>query len=193
MKAADRTYQGAYALGTVDDESALTISFGVVGGGDPEAVWDYEYDVASGVNHKKVEGERLSVLYVRPEGPTKPDPRLVGSWKVISTLHSGEEVKSRPRESVRISFKDGKMTTSFSGGQFTRLYRVDSSKNPATIDSLYDRGDGQLDGEKGIYVFKGKTLVICMAVVAGVKRPREFASRQGDSCTLDTLVRDDAP
>jgi uncharacterized protein (TIGR03067 family) len=190
---ADRTYQGVYSLRDIDSYPTLTITFGPEDGGYPTEVWDYESRLDPDRGERKIPGEDFSVYFVRPERPGKPDPRLEGTWKVVSATYNGEERSSQAGPSMRLKIKDGKITLMVPGDPYTRLCRVDSSKSPAVIDQLYDRGDGELEGEKGIYTFKGKTLVICTTMTANARRPRQFLSLRGDYYLLMTLVRDESP
>lgn len=190
---ADRTYRGVYWLRDVDGYPTLTITFGPEDGGYPAEVWDYETRLDPDRGEQKVAGEDFSVYFVRPERPGKPDPRLEGTWKVVAATYNGEQRSSQAGPSMRLKIKDGKITYMVPGDPYTRLCRVDSSKKPAVIDQLYDRGDGELEGEKGIYTFKGKTLIICRTTTANARRPRQFQSLHGDYYLLMTLERDDSP
>jgi uncharacterized protein (TIGR03067 family) len=190
LKTASETYQGVFALSVVDEDDILTVSFGAADGGYPAKVWDFGEFSSHPERNEKIEGEKYSVVYVRPDAPGSTDDRLEGTWRVASLIVNGKE-EIEIGNSTKMTFKGDKLTIKNERFDRTSSFRLDTSRSPASIDVVEDYGNGQVEKMKGIYAVEERQITICQAMSRSVQRPEEFVSSPGQFRLLITLVPDD--
>ena len=92
----------------------------------------------------------------------------------------------------RLSFTDSRFQIQSKDGKllYEGTFRVDPSKDPATID--FEHAEGALKGKawKGIYALDGDTLTICdNAPNLEKDRPAAFEAKSGSGYVLITFTR----
>lgn len=121
-----------------------------------------------------------------------PAPSLDGVWEITALIDDGEVV---PPNKVREGLaKDGKLTIA---GQTIKLVRprnnetatllfvMDPKANPVTVDLA---GTDRV-GSKGILMFAGDSIMLCLNEPGFDERPRDFSSKEGSHVILMTLKR----
>ena len=108
--------------------------------------------------------------------------KFAGTWSVVSAEEKGEKVPEGEVSDVRLEFSAEKLTYKKGDQAKEGTFKIDPSKKPAHIDVSIDGKD-----MKGIYVFKGKELKMC---VSEDERPSEFASKEGTKTILVVLKRE---
>ncbi len=142
----------------------------------------------------------------REDASKNDGKQLDGTWKVVSITSSDEG--EAPQEMIRnmVVVIEGDRLTTFSGGQAREeSFKVDTAKNPKSIDLTRTPIQGFVsDGNKqnppavkgeilpGIYALEGDRLRICLAE-PGQKRPTEIPDKPGDGLIVLVLERDKTP
>lgn len=115
-------------------------------------------------------------------GPRQPDCQLQenfqieGTWKVESALLNGKQILPE-RSRWQVAFKGNRVQVLESGQTLELIqfgFRLDQTAFPYRLD-LQDKGEVLL----GICQIQGDKLVICLAELANLPRPRDFAARRG--------------
>jgi uncharacterized protein (TIGR03067 family) len=128
----------------------------------------------------------------------KPDKeQLEGTWKIVTTVENGEELKDDAAEVGEWTFKDTtvriksqpKDMKTGTVTHFLRL-RLDETSNPKCIDLLeweqdFDDAD---ERKEGVYAIDGHTLKVCYSLEKG-NRPTLLESKQGSGHILIILKR----
>src|SRR5205823_4995474 len=132
--------------------------------------------------------------------------QLEGTWKVVSLTSAAED--EAPQEMIRdmiVVIKGDKWTT-ISGGQASEEnFKLDTTKNPQTIDltrtpivgvvsnrNRQDRPEVNKEILPGIYDLDGDRLRICLAN-PGEKRPSQFPGKPQAGLVVLVLDRDKSP
>jgi len=142
----------------------------------------------------------------REDASKNDGKQLDGTWKVVSITSSDEG--EAPQEMVRnmVVVIEGDRLTTFSGGQAREeTFKVDTAKNPKSIDLTRTPIQGFVsDGNKqntpavkrdilpGIYALDGDRLRICLAQ-PGQKRPTQIPDKPKDGLVVLVLERDKTP
>jgi uncharacterized protein (TIGR03067 family) len=113
---------------------------------------------------------------------------LTGVWKVSSLLVSGNEFEDA--KGSKFTFKGDKLTRQAENGDEIYTFKLDASKMPAEVDFVPDQGDNKGKTLKGIYQLKDGVLKICLTLMPDAKRPKDFASKDGEDAILITLKQD---
>ena len=93
-----------------------------------------------------------------------------GVWKVTRAEKEGKAMPEDEMKAMKVTFKEGKIVIKDSKDEDVATLKIDSTKNPATVDFI--PSDDEKILAPGIYAFDGKTLKICWARVGGVPSRR---------------------
>ena len=110
-----------------------------------------------------------------------------GVWKVTRAEKEGKVLPDEETKAMKVTVKEGKIIIKDSKDEDVATLKIDSTKNPATVDFI--PSDDEKILAPGIYAFDGKTLKICWARVGGV-RPKEFASTMESETRLMVLTKE---
>lgn len=110
--------------------------------------------------------------------------KLQGAWTLVALETGGKPLPDEPVKAVklRMTFKDGKVTTQSGGESKEGAYKLDSAKKPKEIDVTFGTKTS-----KGIYQLDGDTLKLC---VSDSERPTEFTTKPGGTAGCMTLKKD---
>ena len=126
----------------------------------------------------------LVVGAVAGQGDGKGAKEIDGAWTFVSAVKGGKK-KDFDGEPIRIVFKAGKMTIDKGGDTKNGSYKIDPAKKPKQIDLVF----GEAKTAKGIYLFDGDTLKLCVQKEHDGERPTEFVSKEGTQHLLIVLKR----
>jgi uncharacterized protein (TIGR03067 family) len=117
---------------------------------------------------KKLEGTWAAKLFEHDEKPIQEDQ--VKDWKVVIT--------------------GDKYTLTI--GNFTEegTWRIDASKKPSWVDVAPTEGPGKGQKRLGIYEVKGDIAKVCFVEIGKEERPKEFATKAGESQYLWEFKRE---
>jgi uncharacterized protein (TIGR03067 family) len=125
----------------------------------------------------------ISVQQVKTEKTGK----LEGHWIVVSGTIDGDE---QDLKGAKVTIAKGMFTLVEQSGEVQKgTYKVDASKKPGHIDMTPTEGRQKDEVFKGIFLFEGNRLTICLAS-PGNDRPTEASSKDGSGQML--LVLDPA-
>jgi uncharacterized protein (TIGR03067 family) len=103
----------------------------------------------------------------------KIDSPILGEWREVS--HNGKPTSDPDFETFRA---DGTRVINRLVGKdwVVRKYEIDTSKDPAHIDFIFERTDPKINSWKlrGIFKVEGDTLTLCLDLTAKESRPNEF-------------------
>ena len=120
----------------------------------------------------------------------KDKDKLQGNWNAISSESGGKEKPEAKGNTL--AFKGDEFSVTRGGEVFLKgTFKVDSSKNPKTIDMKIKEGHPN-EGEtaKGIYKLEGDELTWCVAEPGSGNRPMAFATKEGTKTMLVKLKRE---
>lgn len=123
-------------------------------------------------------------MVLAEEPKEKEDEKLKGMWVLTSLEKDGKSLPGEKDEIVVISA--GKITTGKPNDQAETRYKVDSTKNPKTIDITPETAD--LGVIRGIYQIEGDVLKICTGQ-PGKERPTRFETKPDSGHSLAVLKR----
>jgi len=120
---------------------------------------------------------------------TKSAGGLQGTWTAVSAERNGapaDDLKGH-----RLTFAGGRFTIRSKGKiLYQGTYRIDASKNPATIDFTHTSGEAKGKIWQGIYLLEGDGLKICDNADDLAKgRPAVFATEPGSGRVLVSFKR----
>jgi len=109
--------------------------------------------------------------------------KMQGTWKVVSVIINGQELKEEEIKDDRLVIKDDHFT--LKGGKQTLegKFTLDPSKTPKHLDAEATSGDMKGAKSVGIYQLTGDTLKVCYSVPPN-PRPTEFSSEPKSSRAL---------
>jgi uncharacterized protein (TIGR03067 family) len=116
----------------------------------------------------------------------KPElDKLQGSWSVESAEIRGRKMVFDERTRDDRTVIAGDKVAVMRGGKVshTSTIRIDPSKSPKQMDTIFVRPDGSATVGQGIYKLEGDTLTICSGF-AGDERPERFESTEKTSLTV---------
>jgi uncharacterized protein (TIGR03067 family) len=137
---------------------------------------DYGGKPAGGLTEKPPERP------ARPAKGTAEQRRLGGTWEVVSAEKGGAPVPEDITRQVKITLTGDALTFAIGEDAKTGTYRVDSTRQPRTIDFTLNGKTAQ-----GIYELDKGNLKICFAE-PGLPRPKGFKS-ENDRELLAVLKR----
>ncbi len=128
-----------------------------------------------------------------PDGKNKVKEdlaKLQGTWSFETLEVEGEKVPDALRVGAKLDIKEDRFVTtpSPSGSAYKGILRLDTTKNPKTIDMEFTEGPEKGKTSLGIYELDGDMWKICLGR-AGRNRPKEFVSKPGSGHALETLKR----
>jgi uncharacterized protein (TIGR03067 family) len=134
-----------------------------------------------------VRGGDLDPISVQWPVKTEKTGKLEGRWIVVSGTIDGDEQDLR---GAKVNIAKGMFTVTEQSGEVQKAtYKVDASKKPSHIDMTPTEGRQKDEVFKGIYLFEGNRLTLCLAS-PGNDRPTEASSKDGSGQIL--LVLDPA-
>jgi uncharacterized protein (TIGR03067 family) len=123
---------------------------------------------------------------------TKRDRELLqGAWRATSVEAGGKAFKPE-RDSITFFEGDAFTVKKGDGVQVKGTFKIDTSKNPRTIDLTVT--GGQVEGDKGkvvrgIYQVDKEALRWCTAEPGDETRPKEFTTKEGSKQSLIVFKR----
>lgn len=127
------------------------------------------------------------LFLVAADAPDKDAEKLQGTWKVIAAVKDGEGAPADDIEKMELVISSGQMV--FKDGKSERdetvTFKVDSTKQPATIDMTNTKEKKLI---LGIYKLDGDKLSLCFRL-GDKDRPTEFASKKKSDVRFLTLER----
>jgi uncharacterized protein (TIGR03067 family) len=118
----------------------------------------------------------------------KSDYPLDGVWKVTSLTFNGSEIDDA--KGSKFTFKGPKLTRETPDGPETYSFKLDPTKKPGEVDFVPDQGENKGKTLKGIYSNEKGELKLCLSLSPDAKRPKEFASKDGEELALVVLKPD---
>jgi uncharacterized protein (TIGR03067 family) len=116
---------------------------------------------------------------------------LQGTWKVISTIDSGQEVPAERIAKMTIIIEGNKLRFRMEGEPEVEeaTFTLDPTKKPRAIDIVTTDRNGQGRTVRGIYKIEGNRVTLCTNSAKDGERPTEFASRRQTRLGLGVLER----
>jgi uncharacterized protein (TIGR03067 family) len=116
--------------------------------------------------------------------------KLQGTWSIDSSeIRGRQRVRDEHNRDDRAVIAGDKLTAMRGGkASHTSTLRIDPSKSPRQMDTIFVRPDGNASVALGIYELEGDKLTVCSAT-AGSDRPERFESTE--KTTLTVLKRAD--
>ena len=146
------------------------------------------------------------VLFLSGAQPAEVTPEqeaknLEGVWKEVSREYQGEKVPKKFVEKSKLIFRaDGKLTM-IDGFKVERIFEIDPTKKPKTIDIIDTITKTDKNGKAtkvelvnvGIYELDGDKLTICYVRSDGPKagqRPKELKTKAKSGSFLSVYQRE---
>ncbi len=114
--------------------------------------------------------------------------RLQGKWRVTALEVNGAEAPRDQLASNSITIKGTRFTATGPGSFYEGEMSIDPAAQPKRLSVAMEKGP-ELRVLNAIYEINGDTLRICLNV-NGRPAPKAFATKPGDECALETLVRE---
>jgi uncharacterized protein (TIGR03067 family) len=127
----------------------------------------------------------------KDEKVKKDQDAIQGTWRIAS-MEQGGQKRVLP-ESVELLFiVSGENYTLKQTGEVQEegSLKLDSEKNPKTIDFKITKGNDHGKNQKGIYALDGDKLRLCVAPPAADDRPKELSAKEGTDHVLFELKRE---
>jgi uncharacterized protein (TIGR03067 family) len=117
--------------------------------------------------------------FVAAQGALQGDPKLVGTWQLVSGFKGNEKLPEEKAKGTMVVFDEKTITIKEAGRDEKADYKADPTAKPKTID--INKGDMPL--AIGIYDLDGDNLKIIFTKGGGT-RPKEFKEGGADSAML---------
>ena len=116
--------------------------------------------------------------------------KLQGTWKITTLEMNGAPMPQAMLANAKIVVDGDRFTSLGMGAEYSGRMTVDESANPKIFAVKFD-GDGPESGRtnSAIYELDGDNWRLCVNVSGG-PAPSAFATKPGDACALETLVRE---
>jgi uncharacterized protein (TIGR03067 family) len=119
----------------------------------------------------------LSAVMHVSGGDKKNDLKIDGSWTATGGIADGKKLPAElfEKDVQVVVFKDGKYTETFMGKETEAgTYKIDTTKNPHTID--FDVTEGKAKGkvQLGLIKIDGDVMTIALADHGSKDRPKDF-------------------
>lgn len=112
-----------------------------------------------------------------------------GKWKIASIEVNGEKVEPERLDKAVLTITGDERVLKDDDKVVSRSkYKLDSSKNPKTIDIIVSEGSLKGRTLKGIYEIKGDSHTINVTV-EGEDRPTDFTAKANSNRLLQTFKR----
>jgi uncharacterized protein (TIGR03067 family) len=119
----------------------------------------------------------------------KDTDALQGKWRIASIEINGEKIPTERFDKAVLTVTSDERVLKDDDKVVTRSkYKLDSSKNPKTIDIMISEGDLKGRTLKGIYEIKGDTHTINVTI-EGDDRPTDFTAKAESNRLLQTFKR----
>jgi uncharacterized protein (TIGR03067 family) len=120
--------------------------------------------------------------------------KLQGTWQVIGGEAQGKEIPAEAAKAIDVTmtFKGDKYTLKSTKDKEEGTIKLDSKKDPKTIDFHIESGKDKGKKQLGIYTLDGDTLKICAAKPGSKERPKEIKTTAGDEFEVLVLKRKDS-
>ena len=113
---------------------------------------------------------------------------LQGTWKIVSLEMGGQQMPASALTDATITVKGKTFITSGMGATYEGAVELDPTRNPKTLDLLFNSGPEQGNKSLGIYELDPDTWRICLTTTRA-ERPRKFATEAGSGNALEILKR----
>ena len=114
---------------------------------------------------------------------------LQGAWRIIALEMNGGPMPAALLDAARIGVVGARFTSTGMGAVYEGEMSLDETSMPKTFALRFQAGPEAGAANRGIYELDGDRWRICLNM-AGGPAPAEFATRPGDNCALETLVRE---
>jgi uncharacterized protein (TIGR03067 family) len=114
---------------------------------------------------------------------------LQGTWHVRTLEVDGQKTALDAFSGSQIILKGKTFKTVSMGSAYEGTFTVDTTRTPHTIDITFNEGPHAGQQSLGIFTLTGKTWTLCLGM-AGLGRPKKFATTPGSGHALETLSRD---
>jgi len=122
----------------------------------------------------------LCLAFAQPasEEKAKKDlERMQGTWIMHALEVDGKDVPTPKLQDTILIVKGDEYRTKVKKMEPAGFrLKLDSSKNPRTIDMIRKLPDGTEEVIKGIYTFENDLLKICRGLTSAQERPNQFAT-----------------
>lgn len=119
----------------------------------------------------------LSAAATVSGGGRKAPPTFSGSWSKVGGIINGKKIPAEvyQNDGYELRFKEDMYSEAIMG-KFTEggTFRIDASKNPATIDFTVTHGKEQGKTQLGIFKIEGDVMTLALALHGNPNRPRNF-------------------
>jgi uncharacterized protein (TIGR03067 family) len=113
--------------------------------------------------------------------------KMFGTWTYVSVEKNGQKADNDNIKEGKVKIDKDNITLEGSSGTFVLKYKLDTTKNPVTIDLKITEGDGEGSTAKGIIEVKGDELKLCYST--SDETPKKFESKEGSEHRLVILKR----
>jgi uncharacterized protein (TIGR03067 family) len=131
----------------------------------------------------------LAVLVVAALTPAEDKPKdeeaIQGTWNVVSREMVGKKTPDAELKTLKVTIKDGTITTDDDKKKEKVTYKLDPSKKPKAIDLTDEEGKITT---LAIYELDGDTLKLCWSEKVD-DRPTKFASDADSAQTVMVFKR----
>jgi uncharacterized protein (TIGR03067 family) len=116
---------------------------------------------------------------------------LMGTWKLESAERGGEKVDVAKDEHLptQLSISGPRIVAKTANGEHKASFKVDLTKDPATIDLTPTEGPEKGKAMEGLMKLSGNTLTLCFTEGEHDKRPTELASKKDSKTVVATFKK----
>jgi uncharacterized protein (TIGR03067 family) len=130
----------------------------------------------------------LSTAGTLDDTPKKDADALQGAWRAVSIMAEGQAMPEEQARAFELVIKGDKYDFKVQGEVMeSGTLKLDSSKKPATVDFMIEKGDDKGKTQLGIYELKGDDFKCCVSQAGKTDRPKEL--KAGSDSTLFVFKR----
>jgi uncharacterized protein (TIGR03067 family) len=119
----------------------------------------------------------LCVAADKPKVDAKAELKLLqGTWVMAELEVNGVAVPAKKLEGTTLVIKGDKYTVKVKDSTHETTIKIDPTKDPKAIDTLFPNGTELPKLSKGVYELDGDTLKICRHQTPGEDRPTQIGS-----------------
>jgi uncharacterized protein (TIGR03067 family) len=126
----------------------------------------------------------------RDDAGKKDKDKLTGTWAVVSVEREGRKLEGDEVKDFKLIMEGEKYTLQMGDRTIEGTYKIDSSKDPKTIDAARTSGKDKDKVLLGIYKLEDDNLTMCLSAPDKTERPKEFSAKEGSMHTLYVLKRE---